>query len=53
MEHLLGVLHIPEWILSRVPGEPEDVIEESDLPGGFHVVLVLKTVDLFLEDLAS
>ena len=46
-------MHIPERILSRIPGESEDVIEEGDLPGGLHVVLVLKTVDLFLEDLAS
>ena len=53
LEDLLGVMHIPERILSRVPGEPEYVIEEGDFSGSFHVVLVLKTVDLFLEDLAS
>ena len=52
LKHVLREVDVPERILSLVPWQPENIVEECDFARSFHVVFVLQAIDLFLDHLS-
>ena len=52
LKHVLREVYVPERILSLVPWQPENIVEECDFARSLHVVFVLQAIDLFLDHLS-